>query len=466
MKLSDMLANQPPPLSIPGARSEIRKRQDASRKRLVVVDDDPTGTQTVDGVRVYMDWSEDLFRRALSANEPVFYVSTNSRALSADEVKTLGRELGRNLSAAALETNAKPLIASRSDSTLRGHFPHEVEALASGFGLDYDGVIIVPAFFEGGRFTIDDTHWVLQGEEMVSAELTEFARDPVFGFRNANLKLWVEEKTSGAVSAASVRSISLDTIRTGGPEAVANELMQTRNRQPVIVNAACYEDLEVFVIGLILAESRGKSFIYRCAASFVKVRGGFENKPLLTSEEMQPGAGPGLVVVGSYVDRTSRQLEALLQSGLATGVELHVDPLLDPQTQAAEIERVVETAAERMARGQSVAVYTSRARRSVGQDKFLQMGQVIMSGLCEVVRRIPEKPGFLVAKGGITSIEIARSGLGLKEGLVLGQILPGVPVWKLGGEALWSGIPYVVFPGNVGNEEALVDAVKTLRGGN
>ncbi len=88
-----------------------------------------------------------------------------------------------------------------------------------------------------------------------------------------------------------------------------------------------------------------------------------------------------------------------------------------------------------------------------------------MSALCEVISHISTRPAYMVAKGGITSIEAARVGLHVREAYALGQILPGVPVWRLGLGSRWPGLTYVVFPGNVGDETALLRAVMTLSGG-
>ncbi len=87
-----------------------------------------------------------------------------------------------------------------------------------------------------------------------------------------------------------------------------------------------------------------------------------------------------------------------------------------------------------------------------------------MAGLCDVVSAIEGRPGFLVAKGGITSIEIARRALQCPEAEVLGQALKGVPVWRLGAGSKWSDVPYVVFPGNVGDEAALANVTGMLLG--
>ena len=464
MKLPDLLADLPPVKIVPGARAQIAAQLLDTRTRLAVVDDDPTGSQTVHGVRVYLDWSPDTLRRALASNYRASFFSVNTRALPEREVEELAFALGRDLEEVARSEGVNLLVASRSDSTLRGHFPVEVDALVAGLGWRCDGVIIAPAFFEAGRYTVGDVHYVDQGDRVVPASKTEFARDPTFAYQNANLKQWVEEKTAGRFKAEDVRSISLDTIRTGGPAAVAAELMQVSGGQQVIVNAACYDDLEVFVLGLLAAESNGKRFIYRCAAPFVKVRGGIADRPLLTAEEIGVSGGAGLIVVGSYVGKTSRQLESLLQAGLATGIEMQVEALLGGAECEAEIARVAMCASNEIAAGRSVAIYTSRAVLSTEKVDFLEAGKRIMAGLCEAVGRIRTRPAFLVAKGGITSMEVARVALGIKGALVLGQIRDGVPVWKLGDESKWPGMPYIVFPGNVGDDDALQEAVSILSG--
>jgi uncharacterized protein YgbK (DUF1537 family) len=80
--------------------------------------------------------------------------------------------------------------------------------------------------------------------------------------------------------------------------------------------------------------------------------------------------------------------------------------------------------------------------------------------LISIVRGLQVRPRFLIAKGGITSSDVATRGLGVRRALVRGQILPGVPVWRLGAEARFPGLDYVVFPGNVGGDTALADAVR------
>ena len=465
MILSELLIHQPPAKPIPGARAEIRNALIASGKCLVVIDDDPTGMQTVQDVRVYMDWSVDTLQKAIASGAPVFFISINSRSLSPDKAKSLAFEVGTNLRQAVQNEKVKILLASRSDSTLRGHYPYEVDALLEGYGLKPDGIIFAPAFFEAGRYTVDDVHWADQGGEVVPISQTEFAYDPVFSFKNSNLKDWIEEKTHGAVKAANISSISLKRIRQQGPEAVTRSLLEVSNGIPVVVNGAGYDDYNSLCLGIQAAEEQGKVFIYRCSASFLKARGGFEDRALLTRYEMAPGQGPGLIVAGSYVNKTSQQLQQLLESGLAEGVEFKVGAINFEKTRDKEVGRVLQEVENKLAAGITTVLYTSRKLTVTEGRDFSEVSSRIMKSLCEAVGRIGTKPGYIIAKGGITSIEIARTALRVQETLALGQILPGVPVWRLGKEARWPDIPYVVFPGNVGDETALLKAVTTLRGG-
>jgi uncharacterized protein YgbK (DUF1537 family) len=82
--------------------------------------------------------------------------------------------------------------------------------------------------------------------------------------------------------------------------------------------------------------------------------------------------------------------------------------------------------------------------------------------LIALVQRITATPRFLVAKGGITSSDIATGGLGVRRAHVLGQLIPGVPVWRLGAESRFPGMAYVVFPGNVGDDRALAEGMTRL----
>lgn len=469
MNLVEKLAAFPDPVTITEIRETVRKDLEERGARVVVLDDDPTGTQTVHDLPVYTEWSDDVLRHAFHQRDPVFYLSVNSRALAREDAAALGLDVGSRLIHAARACGLQDtqiIPASRSDSTLRGHYPEEVDALFVGLGRTPDGVLIVPAFFEGGRYTIDDVHWVDQDGELVPAHDTEFARDPSFGYTTSNLKEWVEEKTGGRIAAEQVRSVGLEDLRSGDVDRVASILSRAKGGMPIIANAACYEDLEAVVAGLLEVEKSGTTFAYRCAASFVKVRGGIEDRPLLGHDDILPPDGPGVIVVGSYVDKTTRQLGALLDGTDVEAVEVDARHLANQGAHSAEKEIARATAAvdRALSRGTDVAVFTSRKRLSGSQEEFLRAGRSIMDGMCGVLRRTENRAAWVIAKGGITSIEIGKTALDVRCADVLGQIIHGVPVWRLGPDALWPDIPYVVYPGNVGDDGALLHAYQILTG--
>jgi uncharacterized protein YgbK (DUF1537 family) len=272
----------------------------------------------------------------------VCFLLTNSRSFPLAEAQTMNAEIGRNLHQAAQQTGRRFAVVSRSDSTLRGHFPGEVEALATALGQEFDAWLLIPFFQEGGRYTIGDTHYVAEGDTLVPAGETESARDVSFGYRASNLRQWVEEKTAGRIPAASVASVSLDDIRRGGPMGVTERLLALAQGGVCVINAASQRDLEVFTQGLLVAEAQGKRFLYRTAASFVPVRAGIAPRPLLTAEEVTTAEpGGGLIIVGSHVPRTTRQLEDLLQLPSVAQSEIDVPALLTDTLRTATILRLV-----------------------------------------------------------------------------------------------------------------------------
>ncbi len=461
---AELFAALPPPWPH-DPRPAIRSLLDARNEKLVVLDDDPTGTQTVHGVPVLTEWPVESLRAELANSLPCMYLLTNSRSLPLAEAQALNTEIGRHLVEAAKQAGRRLVVVSRSDSTLRGHFPGEVEALAEALGADFDGWLLIPFFEEGGRYTIDDIHYVAEGPWLVPAGETEFARDRAFGYRASNLRSWVEEKTRGRVPAGQVASISLEEVRSGGPEQVANRLSSLASGSVCIANAASTRDLEVVTQGLLQAEGRGKRFLYRTAASFVPVRAGLTPRPLLTEADLHlPESGGGLIVVGSHVPRTTDQVANLLAQGGVMSVEVSVDELLSDVHAADEIERVAREADGGLQRGEDVVLFTSR-QLVTGADMAtsLSIGRRISENLVAIVCAISTRPRYLLAKGGITSSDLATEALDVKRALVLGQILPGVPVWQLGPESRQAGLVYVVFPGNVGDSEALTKVVMALR---
>jgi len=437
----------------------------ANPAKVVVLDDDPTGTQTVHGIPVLTEWPEHALQAEFENNLPVFFLLTNSRSLPLAEAQALNTTIGRHLKQAAQQATRSYVVVSRSDSTLRGHFPGEVDALAEALGQHFDAWLLIPFFQEGGRYTIGDTHYVAEGDTLVPAGETEFARDASFGYRASDLRQWVAEKTAGRIPADTVASVSLDDIRQGGPERVYARLSALSGGGVCVVNAASRRDMQVFTQGLLAAEARGKHFLYRTAASFVPVRAGIVPRSLLTPQEVVTSeAAGGLVIVGSHVPRTTSQLERLVSQPGVTQVAVSVSQLLSETQRSEAIAQAAQQADAGLQRGEDVVVVTSR-QLVTGSDaaSSLSIAQRVSAGLVAMMQALTMQPRYILAKGGITSSDVATHGLGVRRAMVLGQILPGVPVWQLGAETRHPGLSYIVFPGNVGGPEALSEVVIALR---
>ncbi|MCR8631301.1 four-carbon acid sugar kinase family protein [Paenibacillus radicis (ex Xue et al. 2023)] len=447
-------------------RPLIKQMNEAPHKKIIVLDDDPTGVQTVHDIDVLTQWDKELLRETFEKQENVFYILTNTRGLDAAAAERINREIAENVQAVASETGTKFVFVSRSDSTLRGYYPLETDTLSETMnrltGKEYDGHLIIPAFFEGGRITYENTHYILDGDTMLPAHESEFAKDKVFGYKQGDLTKWVAEKTEGRFQPEDCFVITLDQLRSG-PDAVEEALMKVQGNRPVIINALSYSDLDVLSLALLRAESKGKSFIFRTAASFVKSYGGIPDLDYLPKEKLiakgQEAHG-GLIVVGSYVQKTTRQLEHLLNNSDIVPLQLIVEKILDPTERLNELKRIIDEVNERLAQGENVVVYSSRRLVAVdNKAENLQISRTVSTALVQIVQSLKAVPKFIIAKGGITSSDIATKGLNIRKARVLGQVSAGVPVWLTGDEAKFSGIPYIVFPGNVGTDDTLLDTV-------
>ena len=267
----------------------LAKEIAANPMKIVVLDDDPTGVQTVHDVSVYTDWSAESIRAGFAEDNKVFYILTNSRGMTEAETTKAHHEIAERTAAVSAETGIPYIYMSRSDSTLRGHYPLETQLLREGIeasGGHVDGEILCPFFKEGGRFTIGNVHYVRQGEELVPAADTEFAKDRTFGYTKSLIPEYIEEKTGGEYKADSVTCISLDSLRNIEIDKIEEQLMAVKDFGKVCLNAADYCDLKVFSIAFYRAVARGKTFMFRTAAGEVKVLGGISDKPLLTRRDM------------------------------------------------------------------------------------------------------------------------------------------------------------------------------------
>ncbi len=426
------------------------------RVQIVVLDDDPTGIQTVHGCLLFTGWDEGLLREGFERGESFFYVLTNTRAYEPERVRRIAGEVVASTLAVNREFGRPLIFVSRSDSTLRSHFPVEIDVISAAMeaaGASLDAIFLVPAFFEGGRLTAGDIHYVLEGERRVPASETEYARDSVFGYSTSHLPGYIEEKTGGRVGAGVVHTVSLDLLRGADPQPLREMLRGLAGGDFVVVNAEYYADLERFAAEVLQAVRDGKRFAFQSAASVVKALGGVPDKPLLGPEVVQAD-GPGLFMVGSHVQKTTNQLRFLLDCDSVAGVELPVEEAL---RRAGSVRDELVAQVDRLWReGATPAVFTSREELLLdSKQERLRAGQRISAVLSGIVARLPSAPAYLVGKGGITAHDILVDGLAVEKAEVLGQILPGVPAIAVPPGGRFGGMPYVIFPGNVGGEGAL-----------
>lgn len=435
-----------------------------TKPKIIVLDDDPTGSQTVHGCLLLMQWDVETLRLGLADEAPIFFVLTNTRALTPEKAAMVTREVCRNLKQAiALEAIHDFLVVSRSDSTLRGHYPIETDVIAEELG-PFDAHFLTPAFFEGGRTTRDSIHYLKVNGVDTPVHETEFAQDSVFGYHHSYLPDYVEEKTNGQVSAPSVERFLLADIRSG----VLERLMHLHNNQCGVVDAETQADLNQFAADVLTAAAQGKRFLFRSAASLLTALAALPPQAI-APEDMATyvrNGKPGAIIVGSHVQKTTEQLKQLLQEPGTVGVEVDVAQLLEQtgDPQAALLTKTVQQVNQIHVAGKTPVVYTSRQELTFEDTQIrLHFGESVSALLMDILRHLPNDIGFLISKGGITSNDTLSKGLALRTANLLGQVLPGVSMVCTPAEhPQFPNLPVVLFPGNVGDASALAIVYQRL----
>ncbi|MCR8669730.1 four-carbon acid sugar kinase family protein [Agrococcus sp. HG114] len=466
MHLDGLLAALPAPLDIPAAAVADARSADLV---LVVLDDDPTGTQSVADLPVLTAWGPADLDWALAQGAAAVYVLTNSRSLSERDAAERNREVVEASLAAAERAGRRVAFVSRGDSTLRGHFPLETDVLREAIAAHGDApqlTLVIPAFPDAGRITVDSVHyWVVDGEATPVGE-TAFAADATFGYRSSDLRDWVAEKSGGRVAPADVAALTIDAIRSG-TDAVVEFLRALPTGTTVVVDAVDEHDMRQVALALHALDREGIGALLRVGPPYVRAHIGQEIAAPLTADAIDVAhERGGLVVVGSHVPLTTAQLEALRadRPGTAT-IELDVRSLIDERRDA-HLAAQADAVARAIGSG-TVIVHTSR-ELVTGRDgeESLEIARRVSAGLVELVARVLElaPPRFVIAKGGITSSDVASEALRIRRARVVGPMLPGiVSLWQpQDGPA--EGIPYIVFAGNVGATDSLAAVVRTLAG--
>ncbi|CUH97261.1 hypothetical protein P22_3388 [Propionispora sp. 2/2-37] len=449
--------------------TELEEALSNLNKKIIVLDDDPTGIQTVHDISVYTDWSTESIAAGFAEEQPMFFILTNSRALTVEQTRMVHKEIAENIVAESKKCGKNFIIISRGDSTLRGHYPLETqilkETLEAASAIRFDGEVLIPFFKEGGRFTIDNVHYVQESQTLVPVGETEFAKDKTFSFAASELGEYIEEKTEGSYKAADTTYITLEDLRNLKIPEISRQLLAVKEFNKVIVNAVDYVDVKIFTIALLQVIAQGKNFMFRTAAAFTKVIGGLNDQELLNKADLvaKGNKNGGLIIVGSHVEKTTHQLAELQKCTDIRFFEFNQGLVVEPEQLETAIQSIIVETEKYLKRGETVTIFTGRKRLDAGtEEESLRLSVKISAALTAIVQRLSVQPSFLIAKGGITSSDVGTKGLNVKKARVMGQVKPGVPVWLTGQEAKFANMPYIIFPGNVGGIMTLREVVEML----
>ncbi|QNJ24632.1 putative sugar and nucleotide-binding domains containing protein [Synechococcus sp. SYN20] len=449
--------------------------------KIVVIDDDPTGSQTVHSCPLLLCWDQAALRKGLGHPSPLLFVLANTRALTPEAAAFRNREIVDALVLAMAAEGLQEhelLLVSRGDSTLRGHGVLEPQVLAQAWEEHFaavDATLHVPAFFEGGRTTENGVH-LLHGEPV---HTTAFAQDRLFGYGTSDLTEWLEEKSAGQIAADAVVRIPLALLEAERAEDLLACLEALDANKSVVVDATHPEHLRALGVAIRRLQGR-KRFLFRSAASLLN--GLVDSGPSPLGPQPLDASGlvglrrrdplgqplPGLVVVGSHVALADQQLKDLLANARCRGIELPVARIarvleggssdwLLPDLEA-EWRSQLELALEE---GLTPVLFTSRGELSFGAGaaaaRRLRFGMELASLMARLLAGVAPRLGYLISKGGITTGTLLVEGLGLEAVQLEGQLLPGLSLVRpITGPS--DSLPVITFPGNLGKSDTLTEA--------
>jgi uncharacterized protein YgbK (DUF1537 family) len=441
----------------------------AERRKVIVLDDDPTGSQTVHSAPLLLRWDPDSLRRGLRHPSPLLFVLANTRALEPEAARERVCEICRGLRLVLAELEAagelkRWLVVSRGDSTLRGHFPLEVDVIAEELG-PFDATLLAPAFLPGGRTTRGGVHY-LHGEPV---HTTDFARDRLFGFSSSFLPEWVEEKTRGAIPAASVER--LDLAELDGSAASLQARVDSFGAQRVVA-ADAERPEQLAALGEAVWRSK-RRLLFQSAASLINGLVPLPPQPLDPAglaALRRCGANaerlPVLVVLGSHVPLADQQLEQLLQEPACEGVEIPVAKLARVLEGPAAPELIrslerswLEQLQAALDQGRTPVLFSSRGELvCASAQERRRFGLELAALMARLTSALAPQLGLIISKGGITTHTLLADGLGLDWVELQGQLLPGLSVVLTPADATVPGLPVITFPGNLGDASGLRQA--------
>ena len=445
--------------------------------KIIIFDDDPTGSQTVYGCPLLLKWDEQTLEKAFKQSSPLIFILANTRSLSSVLAVKKTREICSSIKKFFLRQGYSIddyFYISRGDSTLRGHGVLEPTILAEELG-PFDATFHIPAFLEGGRTTENGIHY-LNG---IPVHETDFGRDNIFGFSTSHLSKWIEEKSCGKIQANNILHVEIKQLEMAfnnedGLKSLVRFLSRLENNISVVVDAKLPRHLEILASAIKIV-SKEKRFLFRTAASFINSLSGLPPNPQSTADLVSLKSGSnkfkyksGLIIVGSHVTLASNQLKVLLKDNSCEGLEIPVSKLADIfvlencQKAILEIENDLLSKINEIVNIKKVPVlYTSRREiKFSSYSERMNFGLELAEFMAILVGKTIGKFSYIISKGGITTQLLLQKGLNFNQVILKGQILPGLSIVQSGSDK--NDLPVVTFPGNLGNEKTLLESFRLM----
>ncbi len=447
--------------------------------KIIVIDDDPTGSQTVYGCPLLLRWDRKTLVGGLNHPSPLLFLLANTRAMSRD----LAKQRICDISNALIEVCQTEkidfrnfLLISRGDSTLRGHAILETDILAEKLG-PFDATFHIPAFLEGARTTVQGIHFL----DGVPVHQTPFANDRIFGYNTSHLPSWLEHKSLGRIPASEVFLLDIHMLEDAlsgekGMKKLIDWILQLHDNRHVVVDASLPDHIMIFATAIRRLASR-KRLLFRSAASFIS---GLANLPVnpqspsdLCKLRLKDSSGilkPGLITVGSHVELADSQLGFLFSNSDCSGIEVPVKKIANliesPSANhlISTLERELLQELENVLNhAKTPVLYTSRSELKFSSDtERLRFGLILAEIMARIVGKVSKKLGYLITKGGITTHIILQKGLEVSLVGLKGQILPGLSITSTMRHSKIANLPIVTFPGNLGDAKTLFNAWKLM----
>ena len=447
--------------------------------KVIVIDDDPTGSQTVNNCLLLLRWDYSTLVKGFKSKSNLFFILANTRSLSENDAKLRLEDICNSLKKViAKEKFQEELIfISRGDSTLRGHNFLEPKIINDCLG-PFDATFHIPAFIEGKRLTIDGNHFV----DNIPVSKTIFAKDKIFGYETSNIKDLLFQKSKFQINFDDIQNLKLyelKVLESKETNIVFKKLKNLKNNTHLIVDVEDYSQLKKLSLA-VNKLSKEKKFLFRTAASFVSSISDIKSnrkKPFFYSylrrRNSENNFFPGLIVVGSFIELTTIQLKIFLENSECLAIELDVfeffriSSLKNNQEQLFLFKnKLLEEIRGIIKKGNTAVLFTSRKEIALeNSSEQINLYNSLAYFISELVADLKNEIGYLVSKGGITSNVILSNGLKASYVYLKGQIINGVSLvnFKLDND---DNLPIITFPGNIGNQYSLLNVWSILENKN